>query len=93
MRMSISIHDGLEIMSQLSKIREPHDSAAVLLDKIQWMGSTSIRLQDGTRRDPDTQSWHENARYPGLVIEVANTEQRKNLPKLADQYIFQSSGI
>jgi hypothetical protein len=72
-------------MSQLSKLRETHDSAALLLDKIQWMGSTSIGLQDGTRRDPDAQFWHENARYPGLVIEVANTQQRKKLPNLADQ--------
>ena len=80
-----------KIMGQLWKIRDTHDSAAVLLEKINWMGSTSIRLEDGVRHDPDGQFRHQDARYPGEVIEVANTQQKKHLPRLADDYI-QSSG-
>ena len=81
-----SVHQGLigslvsKIMGQLWKIRDTHDSAAVLLEKINWMGSTSIRLEDGVRHDPDGQFRHQDARYPGEVIEVANTQQKKHLP-------------
>lgn len=81
-RMPTSVHEGLiqsfglEIMGQLWKTRDTHDSAAVLLGKIQSMGSTSIRLKDGVRHDPDASFRHHDARYPGVVIEVANTQQK-----------------
>lgn len=97
--MPTSVHEGLiqflgsEIMGQLRKIRDTtHGSAALLLGKIESMGSTSIHLDDGVRHDPDAQFRHEDACYPGVVIEVANTQQKKNLPRLADDYIVQSSG-
>lgn len=96
--MSNSVHEGfiqlleVGIMDQLRKIRDTHDSAAVLLEKIKPMGSVSIRLEDGSRHDPDAQFRHRDAKYPGVIIEVANTQQKKHLPSLADDYIVNSSG-
>lgn len=47
-------------------------------------------------RDPDSQFKHENAKFPGVVIEVAFSQSQKDggkdLGKLAEQYIVESSG-
>lgn len=96
--MPTSVHEGfiqlleVKIMDQLRKIRYTHDSAAVLLEKIKPMGSVSIRLEDGSRHGPDAQFRHRDAKYPGVIVEVANTQQKKHLPSLADDYIVNSSG-
>ena len=96
--MPASVHEGLieslmlEMLGQLWKIRDTHDSAAMLLGKIKPMGSPSIRLKDGLRNDPDAQFQHQDARYPGVVIKVANTQQKKHLPRLAVNCIVQSYG-
>ena len=49
-------------------------------------------MKDGVRHAPDAQFRHQDARYPGVVIEVANTQQKKHLPRLADDYIVESRG-
>lgn len=85
-----------EISSQLSTIGDGNDSAATLAQKTTCYGSTTIFLQDGATRDPDTQFLYDTARYPGVVVEVAYSQSQKDggkdLAKLADQYIIESSG-
>ena len=53
-------------------------------------------MQDGSTHDPDRQFKHNTAKYPGLIIEIAysqtKTDGEKNLAKLADHYVIESSG-
>lgn len=60
------------------------------------MARHSIFLGDGTRRDPDGQLSYKGARRTTFIIEVANSQSKKgggkDLSKLADQYITESSG-
>ena len=40
--------------------------------------------------DPDATFRHLGARYPGVVIEICYAQKRKDLPRLADDYILGS---
>ena len=97
-RMPSLIHEHLlaviegEIISQLITIRTSNGPAALLAGQIESYRSSTIYLEDESRRDPDSQFIHEAAKYPGVVIEVAYTQSGKNLSKLADHYIVESSG-
>ena len=81
---------------QLEVIRGGIDEIAMHVRKIRNCRSASIFLEDNTRRDPDSQFTYDGARWPPFVIEIANSQSKKdggkNLPKLADQYITESSG-
>jgi hypothetical protein len=43
------------------------------------------------RHDPDGQFGHWEARYPGVVIEASYPQKRKDLGRLADDYILGSN--
>jgi len=85
-----------DILSQLSTIGAGNDSAAPLAQKIHSLRSSTISLQDGATHDPDTQFLYQAAEFPGVVIEIACSQSKKNggkdLAKLADHYIVESSG-
>ncbi|MCJ1387778.1 hypothetical protein MMC18_000621 [Xylographa bjoerkii] len=49
-------------------------------------------FEDGARHDPDKEFGYEGAQYPGVVIEIAYSQRKKNLSKLADHYIVESCG-
>lgn len=90
--MSIRIHcDG--ITHQLLRIRDDGDDAAdEALGEIDDTRSATIRLQNNALREPDTTFKHWQATYPGVVVEIANTQKGEDLPMLAHQYIVESSG-
>lgn len=100
--MPTSVHEyiglALEkaIDQQLDIIKGGNDEVAMLVRKIDNSRSTSIFLEDGARHDPDGQFRYEGFKYPPLIIEVANSQSKKdggkNLPKLADHYIMESNG-
>ncbi|MCJ1281277.1 hypothetical protein MMC26_000595 [Xylographa opegraphella] len=97
-RMPTSIHEFIgesiayDVCRQIDIIRGGNNPAAEIARKVHCLGSTSIYLEDGARRDPDKEFRYEGAKYPSLVIEIAYSQRRKNLSKLADQYIVESSG-
>jgi len=101
-RMPLLAHDGLgcaivnAIQVQLDILKGGNNQAATLARKIRYGGSATNFLEDGTRRDPDGQFRCEGARWPTFIIEVANSQSKedggKDLAKLADQYITESSG-
>ena len=101
-RMPLEVHEYLgrsierAICKQLENIGSGNDSAATLAQKIRNCGSTSIFLEDGARRDPDGQFKYRGAHYPSVIIEVTDSTSKKrkgkNLHRLADQYITESSG-
>ncbi len=96
--MPTTIHEsfgdsiGSEINRQLHMIRNGNNPAAILARKIWCIGSASIFLEDGARRDPDKEFTYEGTTCPGLVIEIAYSQRKKDLPRLADRYIVESSG-
>lgn len=55
-----------------------------------------ITAEDGHQafiwREPDAMFSHDDARWPGVVIEVSYSQKRKNLRDLADDYILESNG-
>jgi hypothetical protein len=85
-----------DILSQLSTIGAGNGSAAPLAQRIHSLRSSTIYLQDGATHDPDTQFVYEAAKFPGVVIEIAYSQSRKDggkdLARLADHYIVESSG-
>lgn len=96
--MPILIHEFIgesiayDICRQIDIIRSVNNSAAVLAWKVHCLGSTSMFLEDRARHDPDKAFGYEGARYPGVVVEIAYSQRKKNLSKLADHYIVESSG-
>lgn len=96
--MPTTIHESFggsiayEINKQLDTIRNGNGPAAKLARLIGCIESASMFLEDGARRDPDKQFAYLGTKYPGLVIEIAYSQTEKNLLRLADHYIVQSSG-
>ncbi|OAG41343.1 hypothetical protein AYO21_04506 [Fonsecaea monophora] len=43
-------------------------------------------------KGPDSSLHHESARFPGIVIEVAHSQRKEDLPILAEEYIVGSKG-
>ena len=78
-----------EIQVQLKSIE---GASAGFAKEIGFEGSASIKFadQEYSRHDPDAQFQHSKAQYPGVVIEVSYSQKRKDLARLADDYILGS---
>jgi hypothetical protein len=91
--------DGVEdaIRTQLKVIRDGTDRAALFARKVRPARSTEIcfPLEDAsssvkTKHEPDASFWHDDAQYPGVVIEVAYSQKKKSLSRLAEDYLLDS---
>ncbi len=91
--------EGVEdaIRSQLKAIRNGSDKAAMFAQKVRAARSTEIYfpVEDtppGTisRYEPDASFWHDDAHYPGVIIEVAYSQKRESLGRLAEDYLLDS---
>jgi len=91
--------DGVEdaIRSQLKAIRGGSDKAARFAQKVRPARSTEIEfpVEDGptgrkSKYEPDASFWHDNAQYPGVIIEVAYSQKKKRLGRLAEDYLLDS---
>ena len=49
-----------------------------------------LRRVKKSRYEPDASFWHKDARYPGVIIEVAYSQKKKRLHRLADDYLLDS---
>src|SRR5436305_15168289 len=83
-----------EIIHQLNSIAECNDASAEFARDIENSGSTRLTFpgSDYGPHDPDASFRHLRARYPGVIIEVSYSQKRKDLPRLADDYILGSDG-
>lgn len=94
--MPATVHNRLgaylqsAIFQQIIEIA--NNSTAGLAKGIRQENSTLVILQDGTSRYPGAQFRHVVAIYPGVIIEVSNSQSKKYLGYLADQYVVQSNG-
>jgi hypothetical protein len=102
-RMPTAVHELFiarvedTIHSQLKRIREESNSAAIFAKKVHLARSTEIYfpVDDGppsvkSKQEPDTSFWHDDAQYPGVIIEVAYSQKRKRLTRLAGDYLLDS---
>ena len=92
--------DGVEdaIRSQLKAIRSGSDKAARFAQKVRPARSTKIYFPvDGSpsstksKHEPDASFWHKDARYPGVIVEVAYSRKKKRLGRLAEDYLLDSN--
>ena len=102
-RMPTAVHELFiarvedAIHSQLKRIREESSNAAKFAKKVHPARSTEIYfpVDDGppgvkSKHEPDTSFWHDDAQYPGVIIEVAYSQKRKRLARLAEDYLLDS---
>ncbi|PBP24950.1 hypothetical protein BUE80_DR004109 [Diplocarpon rosae] len=86
----------MDIGAQLKSIRDrpTKDRSAEFASKISSGRSATINFIDEkySKHDPDEQFRHQKAQFPGVVIEVSDSQKRKDLGRLADDYILGSDG-
>lgn len=86
------------IFTRVKSIREGPGSAAAFARKVQLGRSTEIYLpiedasstKNSSKYEPDASFLHEEAQYPGVIIEVAYSQKKKRLERLARDYILDS---
>jgi hypothetical protein len=102
--MPSKIHDGFlsgvekAIESQLDIVRAGSDEAALFAQKVQCDLSSEIFLPvddapPGTtsKYEPDASFQHDDAKYPGVIIEVSYSHKQKKLSRLAKDYLLDSN--
>lgn len=86
------------VQNQLRQVRGRGGIIGGWAQNIVSVGSADVKLNltdirpDRSKRSPDTSFAHQDARYPGLVVEVAYSQKAKNLRRLASDYILGSNG-
>ena len=85
------------INNQLRLIREGSSRAATFAQKVRPAASSYIYLpvEDApsgakSKHEPDASFLHEDALYPGVIIEVSYSQKRKKLGRLAEDYLLDS---
>jgi hypothetical protein len=101
-RMPTAIHELFidkledEIRSQLKAIRCGTDRRkARFAEKVQPARSTEICFPASvscskSKYEPDASFVHDDAQYPGVIIEVAYSQKKKRLGRLAENYLLDS---
>ena len=97
--MPTSIHEIFtelvvqEIWSQLKKIAREDDVAGVA-NSVRSQASSDVRLyghgsimKGDLQRSPDASFAHADSQYPSVIIGIAYSQRRKDLARLADEYI------
>ncbi|KAF1841541.1 uncharacterized protein K460DRAFT_388461 [Cucurbitaria berberidis CBS 394.84] len=84
-----------DIRSQLKKIRNGLGRKAEFAQKVHPVRLTEIRfdasaLSSKSKYEPDASFRHEDAQYPGVIIEVAYSQQQGRLGQLSENYILDS---
>jgi hypothetical protein len=85
------------VFSQLKLFREGSDDAAAFAQKVNPARSTEIYFPvdnaspgKESKHEPDASFWHDKAHYPGVIIEVAYSQKKKRLSRLAEDYLLDS---
>jgi hypothetical protein len=82
-----------EITRQLQILVSADSLTSDFARQINACGSTSICFPDEYgRHDPDGSFGHKEAQYPGVIFEVSYSQKRRDLGRLADDYILGSDG-
>jgi hypothetical protein len=100
LRMPSRLHEQLgreisgDIERQLLSIANGTGPAAQFAQNIKPTGSLTLTFDDPQygKHEPDASFTHSDAQYPGVVIEISYSQKRKDLRRLADDYILGSDG-
>lgn len=84
-----------EIRSQLKAIRSGSDRKARFAQKVQPARPTEILFaasasSSKSKYEPDASFGHDDAQYPGVIIEVAYSQKKTRLGRLAENYLLDS---
>ncbi|MCJ1461849.1 hypothetical protein MMC07_000448 [Pseudocyphellaria aurata] len=84
-----------EILRQLGTIAQSGSPSAIFAGSIESDESTTLEFLDTEFRDfgphdPDASFSHFEAECPSIILEVSNSQKRKDLSRLADEYIVGS---
>jgi hypothetical protein len=103
-RMPTAVHELFTarvedaIISELKLVREGSGVAAAFARKVHSARSATIYFPvDGapsgtvSKHEPDASFWHTDAKYPGVILEVAYSQKRAKLSRLADDYLLDSN--
>ncbi|KAK0732054.1 hypothetical protein B0H67DRAFT_566536 [Lasiosphaeris hirsuta] len=81
------------VRDQLTDIRRGNDKvAADFAQDVYAGGSPKIVNEDGGSHHPDGSWSHKDAGVECVILEVSHSQQRQDLPFLADEYILGSNG-
>jgi hypothetical protein len=100
LRMPSPLHDIFAIRLQEVIIRElkaseEQEEVRIVVDRIKIAATSDIRFDNTSVKDkksPDGSFRFAGTKYPPLVIEVANSQKREDLPYLAESYIERTKG-
>ncbi|CAG7941014.1 unnamed protein product [Penicillium olsonii] len=89
-----------EVSAQLGKFQKSNKPFADFARKVDHKSTTRIWLPNETtngeqtrsERSPDASFKHEQAKYPGVIIEVCYTQKARAAADLADDYILDTNG-
>ena len=85
-----------EIQNRLRTFLTADHPSKSFAEKIDHNGSGRLEIKGSGRniikRDPDATFQHDDALWPGVVIEVAYSQSPKDIPNLADDYILETNG-
>jgi hypothetical protein len=87
-----------EMWGRLQVFEDTKGQSKAFAQKVHLIGSPGLRLQDDNNgqaiiiRSPDIAFRHDDAHWPGVIIEVSYPQKRKDLPRLADDYILRTDG-
>lgn len=93
-----SLHESLgsyitqELLRQLGTIAQGSSSSAVFAGNIENSASAELSFEDteyGSHR-PDASFQHYEAQYPGVILELSYSQKKKDLSRLAHDYILGS---
>lgn len=93
-----SLHESLgsyvtqEILRQLNAIAQSGSPSAIFAGNIENSASAEITFEDieyGSHQ-PDASFQHIEAQYPGVILELSYSQKKKDLSKLANEYILGS---
>jgi hypothetical protein len=101
-RMPTAVHEIFldrvvdAIRTQLKQLCDGSSRAALFAQKVHPRGSAIIHFPNDdpssttSKHEPDASFYHDDALYPGVIIEVAYSQKRKMLSQLADDYLLDS---
>ncbi|RFU27241.1 hypothetical protein B7463_g9092, partial [Scytalidium lignicola] len=100
LRMPTSMQESIiksvidELQRQLKVISQGEGPSAEFAKEVESDGSATIDFDEPQygSHNPDGQFRHSQANYPGVVLEVADSQKGKELASLADEYILGSDG-
>ena len=90
------MHDGIKEALRKVQVNSEDNDIKTAIERIIPTGSSNISLTGTLRnrgkKSPDKSYRYKGCKFPSLVIEIAYSQRKLNLPDLAERYIYGSEG-